>query len=189
MSHSISPAHLLTTHLAFLQDLSMTSGVLDLACGYGRNGLFLARHQIPVTFADINGDALAAVQAQLQAERLSGQCWQVDLEQPGRAVLEQKRFDAIIVFNYLHRALFPQLKAAIRPGGLIFYETFTISQRKFGRPSNPDFLLQPGELALCFNDWEVLHNYVGERQEPERAIAGIIARRPMQEREESSASN
>lgn len=181
MSHSIAPSHLLTTHLALLQDLAMTNGVLDLACGHGRNGLFLARHQIPITFADINEVALNAVQAQLRTEQLAGACWHVDLEQSGDAELDGKKFDAIIVFNYLHRALFPQLKTAVRPGGLIFYETFTIAQRKFGRPSNPDFLLQPGELALCFNDWEVLHNHAGELQEPDRASAQIIARKPMQE--------
>lgn len=179
MSHSIVPAGLLTDHLQLLLDLPITNGVLDLACGYGRNGLLLARHQIPVTFADHSVIALASVHECLSEEGLAGNCWQLDLEQSDTALLQGKIFDGIIVFNYLHRSLFPELKSAIRPGGLIFYETFTITQRKYGRPSNPDFLLQPDELNHCFNDWEVLHNYAGELSEPQRAVAQIIARKPM----------
>lgn len=180
MSHSITPAGLLTDHLQLLLDLPVTTSVLDLACGFGRNGLLLARHQIPVTFADHDAIALDSVQAQLSEEGLAGNCWQVDLEQSDTAVLRGKIFDGIIVFNYLHRALLPELKSATRSGGLIFYETFTTAQRKFGRPSNPDFLLQPDELSHCFNDWEVLHNYAGDLSGPQRAVAQIIARKPMQ---------
>lgn len=180
MSHSIAPARLLTDHLQLLLDLPITNGVLDLACGYGRNGLLLARHHIPVVFADHSAIALASVQERLSEEGLAGRCWQVDLEQADTAVLQGKMFDGIIVFNYLHRRLFSELKSAIRPGGLIFYETFTVAQRKYGRPSNPDFLLQPDELSHCFNDWEVLHNCAGELSEPQRAVAQIIARKPIQ---------
>lgn len=158
----------------------MTTGVLDLACGSGRNGIFLSRYKIPVVFADINEVALQDVQARLQSEGLTGNCWHVDFEQSDVKILDENRFDGILVFNYLHRALLPAIKAAVRPGGLVFYETFTVLQRKFGRPSNPDFLLLPGELSLCFNDWEVLHYYEGELHEPDRAVAQLVARKPMQ---------
>ncbi len=179
MPHSIAPATLLSDHLQLLLALPMSNGVLDLACGTGRNGIFLASYKIPVVFADINAVALQDVQVRLQSEGLMGNCWHVDLEQSGINVLEGKRFDSILVFNYLHRALLPAIKAAIRPGGLVFYETFTVLQRQFGRPSNPDFLLLPDELGLCFNSWEVLHYHEGELQKPDRAVAQLIARKPM----------
>ncbi len=180
MSHSITVAQLLVEHLALFQDLTMTNGVLDLACGSGRNGIYLARHQIPVTFADNNEVALAGVKAQLADAGLAGEIWQVDLEQAGTAVLQGKSFDAVVAFNYLHRPLFPQLKSIIRPGGIICYETFTVAQAQFGRPSNPDFLLSPEELSHIFKDWKVLHKYEGELTNPQRAVAQIIARKPQE---------
>jgi SAM-dependent methyltransferase len=55
-------------------------------------------------------------------------------------------FAAIVVVRYLHRALFPELLLSLAPGGVLIYETFAVGQERFGRPSNPDFLLRPGEL-------------------------------------------
>lgn len=179
MPHSIVPATLLSDHLPLLLALPMSNGVLDLACGRGRNGIFLASYKIPVVFADIDEIALSDVETRLQSKGLTGNCWHVDLEQPGINVLEKKQFDGILVFNYLHRALFPAIKAATRPGGLVFYETFTVLQRQFGRPSNPDFLLLPGELGQYFNDREVLHYREGELHEPDRPVAQLVARKPM----------
>jgi len=178
MPHSNTAAQLLIDHLHLLQNLTTGFGVLDLACGTGRNGLVLARQQIPVTFADSSETALATVSQQSAAEQLSVTCWQVDLETGEESALAGKQFDAVLVFNYLHRQLFPEIKRAIRPGGLLFYETFTEAQRKFGRPSNANFLLRSGELAYYFNDWEVLHNYEGELTDPQRAVAQVIARKP-----------
>jgi len=83
-----------------------------------------------------------------------------------------------MVFNYLHRPLFPAIKEAIRPGGLIVYETFNLEQKKFGRPSNPDYLLQVGELCQAFEGWEIISEFEGEASDPERAISRLIARRP-----------
>jgi hypothetical protein len=102
----------------------------------------------------------------------------VDFEAADSDPLQGKCFNAVLVFNYLHRPLMPSIRQVINPGGLIFYETFTVNQRQFGRPSNPDFLLQPQELRSYFEDWEVMHYFEGEKQEPARAVASIIARRP-----------
>ncbi|MCW8831867.1 MAG: class I SAM-dependent methyltransferase, partial [Colwellia sp.] len=126
------------------------TSVLDLACGSGRNGLYLIEHDIPVTFADIKAEALEQVKESLegfsQSQQPLGQCWQVDFEQAHSTPLQGKTFAGVLVFRYLHRALFEQLKAAIAPGGMIIYETFTLQQAQFGRPKNPDFLLKPNEL-------------------------------------------
>lgn len=178
MTHSIPPAQLLEQNQSLLTTLPITTGILDLACGSGRNGLLLAASQVPVIFADNNEQALAAIARRLEEEKWPGSTWQVNLEQDPATVLTPLQVDAILVFNYLHRPLFPGIKQAVRPGGYVFYETFTEANRRFGRPSNPDFLLRSGELAINFNDWEVLHSYEGELHNPQREIAQIIARRP-----------
>ncbi len=178
MSHSNAiVAPLVSDNLGLLQELNMTEGVLDLACGNGRNGLFLLQHHIPVTFADNNESALGEVEQKLEACTTKAQIWQVDLEVPGQDPLAGKQFDAILVFNYLHRPLMNSIQNAVRPGGLVMYETFTVDQAKHGRPSNPDFLLKPGELLDSFAAWEILSYNEGERSNPVSAKASLVARK------------
>jgi len=114
--------------------------VLDLACGSGRHGCFLASLGFRVCAIDRDAQALA---------RLSGiagiEIRQSDLEN-GPWPLAGRRFDAVIVTNYLHRPLFPRILEAVSPTGLLVYETFATGNERFGKPSNPDFLLRPGEL-------------------------------------------
>lgn len=179
MSHSNDfPAQLLKENLSLLTAMEMQSGVLDLACGRGRNGLFLAQHNVPVIMADNNDLALQAVAESLRQDQLQGECWKVDLEVEGENPLQGKCFDAVVAFNYLHRPLFTSLRNAIKPGGLIFYETFTLAQRKFGRPNSAAFLLRENELLEYFQGWEVIHYFEGQKSNPDRAIANLIARRP-----------
>jgi SAM-dependent methyltransferase len=179
MPHSNAiAAPLLTDNLALLTSLKMHAGVLDLACGRGRNGLMLAACKLPVTFVDRDKDALGHVAAALAAADLAGECRLLDLEAEHSKPLAGMKFDAALVFNYLHRPLFKALGKVIRPGGLIFYETFTLAQRQFGRPSSAAFLLRPNELCERFSGWEVLHYFEGELAAPDRAIASLIARRP-----------
>lgn len=179
MAHSSSnAASLLTDNLPLLDALAVTHGVLDLACGSGRHGLLLASRGIPVIFADRDRDCLAAVEQDARFTSALCRLWEVDLEQHEFTPLAEKTFDAVLVFNYLHRPLLPQIKAAVRPGGLVIYETFTTAQRAFGRPSRDAFLLQPGELRSQFADWQLLYEFEGELREPTRAVASVIARRP-----------
>ncbi len=178
MSHSgSSPAQLLVDNLQLFESLRIEEGVLDLACGSGRNGLLLLAHNIPVTFADNNRACLEEIDRQCAGNGLA-KTWLVDLETEEEQALAGKTFDGILVFNYLHRPLFTALREAVRPGGLIAYETFTRAQSKFGRPKNPDYLLREGELAQAFAGWEILQEFSGERENPRRAVAGLIARRP-----------
>lgn len=159
--------------------MNTTSPVLDLACGKGRSGLSLAHRKIPVLFADRSSTALDGIRRQLSDEKLPGRVWQIDLEQAGINPFSGLCFSAVICFRYLHRPLFPGLMRAVQPGGLVIYETFTTENRRFGRPDNPDFLLKPGELKMQFQNWEVLHYYEGAQANPDRAIAQIVARKPM----------
>lgn len=147
--------------------------VLDLACGTGRNGLFLSDQNMPVVFADRSNDAMATIKPKLsEGSRL----WPVDLELPGLYPLANQMFSAVLVFRYLHRPLFEAIKQAVKPGGLIVYETFTIDQAKLGRPKNPDFLLLPGELNGVFADWQILRTFEGMINNS--AVAQIVAVKP-----------
>ncbi|MDA1369155.1 MAG: methyltransferase domain-containing protein [Proteobacteria bacterium] len=183
MPHSnASAAQLLVENFSLLENLSIEYGVLDLACGEGRNGLHLAEHKLKVTFADYDETNLSHVENELHAKGLQGQCWRVDLEVANSEPLADKCFDAVLVFNYLHRPLMPAIKQVIRPGGVLFYDTFTMDQIQFGKPTNPDYLLRPGELLDCFKGWERLYYFEGEMLSPGAqnrcAKASLIARKP-----------
>jgi SAM-dependent methyltransferase len=112
--------------------------VLDVACGAGRHARFLARLGFEVEAVDRDPALFADPPAHV---RLLG----ADLEE-GPWPYAGRRFDAIVVTNYLHRPLLATLVASLEPGGLLIYETFAKGNERFGKPSNPSFLLSPGEL-------------------------------------------
>ena len=115
--------------------------VLDLACGSGRHARLLARLGHAVTALDRDAQALLATAGEGIATV------QLDLEAPGAAwPFAAGRFAGVVVTNYLHRPLFGQIAAALAPDGVLIYETFARGNEVFGKPSNPDFLLSPGEL-------------------------------------------
>ncbi len=147
---------LLLDYLDLVSRLDQSLPVLDLACGSGRNGLVLAQQGVPVVFADRSVADLDHIKRQLSENGWPGRTWLVDLEQPGSEPLAGLQFSAIIGFRYLHRPIFPALLNAVIPGGLVVYETFTTNNRRFGRPSNPDFLLRPHELKTIFSSWQTL---------------------------------
>jgi SAM-dependent methyltransferase len=114
---------------------------LDLACGSGRHARLLARLGHAVTALDRDAQALAAAAGEGIATV------QLDLEAPGAAwPFAPASLTGIVVTNYLHRPLFGQIAAALAPDGVLIYETFARGNEVFGKPSNPDFLLNPGEL-------------------------------------------
>ena len=168
------------TSLVSLLDSAIDKPVLDLACGTGRSGLIpCSKRLFPWSLQTGRASALQSVKPDHFLDRkLPGHTWQVDLEQAGINPLERQVFSAVVCFRYLHRPLFPFLMQAVEPGGMIVYETFTTGNRQFGRPSNPDFLLRPGELRELFQNWQILHSYEGIQHGPDRAIAQIAARKP-----------
>ncbi|WP_029898808.1 methyltransferase domain-containing protein [Desulfohalovibrio reitneri] len=151
--------------------------VLDVAAGEGRNGLHLARLGVKVVCCDVSADALAHAESAAREEGLPLTTWRVDLES-GKCPLDEGEWGGMLVFRYLHRPLVPCLKAALRPGALLLYETFTIQQRELGKPSNPDFLLRPGELRELFEDFDILHYEEGRFSNPDRHAARLAARKP-----------
>jgi SAM-dependent methyltransferase len=114
--------------------------VLDLAAGEGRHARLFATRGAQVVAVDRDADALATLS---NVARISVRV--CDLER-GAWPLAGERFDAIVVVNYLHRPLFPHLRATLAPGGVLLYETFAMGNEAHGRPTRPEFLLCRGEL-------------------------------------------
>ena len=114
--------------------------VLDLACGSGRHARLLAARNHPVFAVDRDAAALSGLAAEPGVETAC-----LELE-GGDWPLAGRRFAGIVVTNYLWRPRLPDLLALLAPGGVLIYETFMLGNAAYGKPSNPDFLLRPGEL-------------------------------------------
>lgn len=113
--------------------------VLDLACGGGRHARFFAEQGYAVLAVDREPQTIPGARF-LQADLEDGSPWPL----PG------ERFQGIVVANYLHRPLLPLLRDALAAGGVLLYETFMLGNERYGKPSNPAFLLRPGELWEAF---------------------------------------
>ena len=112
--------------------------VLDVAAGSGRHARLLARMGFEVEAVDRDASLFADPPAQVRLV-------EADIE-GGPWPFLGRRFDGIVVTNYLHRPLIPMLVDCLERGGMLIYETFAQGNERFGKPSNPDFLLAPGEL-------------------------------------------
>ena len=141
--------------------------VLDLACGSGRHVRWLAARGFKVTGVDRDGAALAALTD--VAEVI-----EADLE-AGAWPLAQRRFDAVLVTNYLWRPLWPALLAALADGGVYLHETFAQGQQTVGRPARPEFLLRPGELLAVTTALHVVAFEDGFIDAPPRFVQRIAA--------------
>jgi len=147
-------------------DLVTTGPVLDVASGAGRHAVFFAERGLEVVAVDREPQMIPRVQF-VKAD-LEGGAWP----------FAGKRFAAIIVTNYLHRPLFPAIEAALADAGLLLYETFMVGNEKFGRPSNPAFLLEPGELLRAFAGLQPIAFEQGRVERPKPAmIQRLCARR------------
>jgi SAM-dependent methyltransferase len=127
--------------IRFASLVSTEGEVLDVACGDGRHTrLFLELgYRVVAIDRDLSGIADVAEHPRLETV-------EADLEGEGPFVLAGRRFGGVVVTNYLHRRLLPSLIDAVDVDGILVYETFAVGNERFGRPTNPDFLLQPGEL-------------------------------------------
>lgn len=152
------------------------STVLDLACGSGRHLRWLAGRGLRVTGVDRDGQALQGLEELLQGLESPIELLVADLE-AGPWPLADRQFDAVVVTHYLWRPLLPAIVASVAPGGLLIYETFGAGNGRFGRPSRPDFLLQPGELLEAARGLRVLGYEDGFLDQPPRLVQRICARR------------
>ena len=151
--------------------------VLDVACGKGRHALLLASAGFNVHAIDRDPEKIAFLRTTADRLSLRLEASVVDLETDPPPNLGSSAYDAVMVFNYLHRPLMPVLRESLKPGGRIFYETFTTEQAKRGHPRNPDFLLASGELSSLMKPLAVMREREGEFDD--RFVASIVAERPL----------
>jgi SAM-dependent methyltransferase len=126
---------------------------LDIACGKGRNSIYLAARGFDVTAVDSSAAALEDGQRRAREKNLRIDWRPCDLES---APLPGGDFDLAVNFNYLQRSLFESIKKALRPGGFVIFETYLVDQAAIGHPKNPDYLLRHNELLGAFRDCRVL---------------------------------
>ncbi|HLV36433.1 MAG TPA: methyltransferase domain-containing protein [Spirillospora sp.] len=128
---------------------------LDLAGGMGQNGLWLASQGYVVDVMDISRLALVRGRAEMVRRSLRNINFLLcDLEETD---LKQSKYQVVCVFRYLQRDLMPRIRASIKPGGRIVYETFNTNYLNAKPHFNSEYLLIPGELAGYFADWKILH--------------------------------
>ena len=141
--------------------------VLDVACGSGRHLRWLAAQGFQVTGVDRDAAALQGLAG-------LGETVLADIES-GPWPLAGRHFDAVIVTNYLWRALTPTLLASLNDGGLYLHETFADGQQLIGRPSRPEFLLQRGELLALTAGLRTVAFEDGWLDSPPRCVQRIVA--------------
>jgi len=142
-------------------------GVLDVACGHGRHLRWFATRGHAVTGLDRSPEAIDAVSD-------VGRAVLADIEN-GPWPFTGETFNAVVVTNYLWRPLLPQIVASVAPGGVLIYETFAAGNETVGKPSRPDFLLQPGELLQVCAGLRVVAFEDGFCAAPERFVQRIAA--------------
>jgi len=169
------PSQFLVEHAGLLPERGRA---LDVAMGSGRNAVYLASLGLQVTGVDISP---TACERALEAAREAGVSIEAVCADIASWEVPEAAFDVVINFNFLDRGICPRLAAALRPGGVLVFETFTAGQREFGwGPSRDEFLLQPGELPDLFPGLETLVYREGvlDTEWGKKAAAGLVARRP-----------
>lgn len=166
--------------LSYREEILEAQQVLDLACGRGRHALDAATGRALVVGLDRNRTHLRELSASAKTRQVDHNLLLIcaDLETESEQALRGGNWDVILVFRYLHRPLCHWIEQALRPGGLLLYETFTEGQLKLGGgPKNPSFLLTEGELPKlfrCLKTEQFEETIIPERHQ---ALASLAARR------------
>ncbi len=145
---------------------------LDIACGVGRNTHFLVEKGFQVDAVDLSDYALSQVKDDAKIKKI-----EVDLDSYN---LQKNEYDLIININYLSRRLFPQIKEALKPNGLLIFETFIVAHGDFNQPANPEYLLRVNELLHAFIGLDIIYyeekDEINLRGENTR-VASLIGRK------------
>lgn len=145
---------------------------LDIACGIGRNTHFMAEKGFEVDAVDISDYALSQVKEDEKIHKI-----ETDLDTYS---IPSNTYDLIVNINFLSRRLHPQIKDALKSGGVLIYETFIVAHGEFSNPANPEFLLRKNELLHTFIGLEII--YYEERDEinlrgEKTRVASLVARK------------
>ena len=134
-----------------LEELPSKNGyVLDLACGRGRHSVFLSNLGYNVLSVDIDEHKLNSFNGKLIKKKV------IDVENVNNWPLKEKKFDVIVVTNFLNRQIFPLIIRSIKKEGYLIYETFSEGHQKIGRPTNPKYILRPRELLRLSNKMQLI---------------------------------
>jgi tellurite methyltransferase len=169
-THSSTPSEFLVENISLLP----RGKVLDIAMGGGRNSVYLAQKGFTVEGVDNSHEAINMANELALEKGVSIKARHIDLETD--TFIQAQAYDCIICFNYLQRSLFPFIINGLRKNGIIVYETYIVDQAQFGRPKNPDHLLNHNELLELFRGFRVLRYHEGIMGE-DRAVAGIVAQK------------
>jgi tellurite methyltransferase len=148
---------------------------LDAASGVANNGMYLAQLGFKVFALDISEYGLKLAKQRANTMGIALQAAVVDLSRPW---LPEEHFAVIVNFHFLERETFPVYRKALKPGGLIFFDTFT---KRPNQNEAPEYYLDPGELLGWFHDFEIIHYCEGKldpsERHPERGYAQLVARK------------
>lgn len=142
--------------------------------GGGRNSVYLATKGFQVEGIDNSQEAIDSALKLAKDQQVEISTHLVDLEKD--FFIEEESYDVIICFNFLQRSLIPYIKKGLGPGGVIVYETYIVDQARFGRPTNPDYLLKHNELLDIFSEFRCLRYHEGIMAKG-KAVAGIITQK------------
>ena len=148
---------------------------LDIAMGEGRNAVFLAKNGFEVDGCDVSEIAVKKTLGLAKENNVRVNAFVADLE---IYKLPKDAYDVVACFYYLQRSLIPQIKEALKPGGMVIYETYTIEncERGFEGPKNRDYLLKTNELLDLFKDLTIIY-YKELVLDDKKAVASLIARK------------
>lgn len=160
--------------------LPQAGEALDLACGRGGNALFLAKKGFVVDALDISTIVLGHLQNYIRDKHFSINCLNRDVEKEGLS--DYKKYDVIVVSYFLNRDLFPQIINALKPGGLLYYQTWSqLSIDNTKGPSNPHFRLVAGELLNLCSTMRIIYysenGLLGDIQQGTRNEALLISQK------------
>jgi tellurite methyltransferase len=146
---------------------------LDVACGAGRNALYLAQHGFTVTALDVSSVALDRGRRAADERGVTVEWLLADLDDDPARVLPDGPFDLVVWVRYVHRTLMPHLVARLGPGGALVCEQHLVTDEPTAGPTSPEFRLAPGELAGAAQGLRVVHAYEGPVTDPDGRLVAL----------------